>query len=136
MTSVGPPELSEFGAVVEDHCLARPYRFVRSDPDKDGFLTFNVTVSVPGDPVRLVFDSEVFQLFFPGGYTWGECGHDPDEAREALHDILAFLDAYADPATREVEMKRLLRAPRRESHMSNGAILRRRGWSRGPTHDE
>lgn len=135
MTREDPPELSEFNTVVEAHCRAGQYRFVRSGPDKDGFLTFNVAVPGIEDPVRLVFHGEVFQLFFPGGYTWGECGHDPDEAREALRDILAFLDAYLDPATREVEVKRLLRAPRRELHVSNGAILRRRGWSKRPTHD-
>jgi hypothetical protein len=49
---------------------------------------------------------------------------------------LAFLDAYAHPATKEVEAKRRLRRTRLELRVSNGAVLRRRGWSKGPDQVE
>ena len=69
---------------------------------------------------------------FPGGYTWPEFGYTDEEAQEAFQDQLAFLDAYADPATNEVEVKRPLRRARLELRVSNGAVLRGHWWSEGP----
>ena len=91
-------------------------------------------VSIPGreGEAKLSFNGEVFLLDFPGGYTWPEFGYTDEEAQEAFQDQLAFLDAYADPATEEVEVKRPLRRARLDLHVSNGAVLRRHWWSEGP----
>lgn len=91
-------------------------------------------MSVPGreGEAKLSFNGEVFLLDLPGGYTWAQFGYTDEDAQEALRNQLALLEAYADPRTREVEVARSLRRPRTELRLSNGAVLRRRGWSRGP----
>ena len=82
--------------------------------------------------VRFGLDGEVFALSFPGGYSWAEFAYQDDEREEALADQLRFLDAYADARTREVLVTRRFRRDRRELQVSNGAVLRPRGWSHGP----
>ena len=77
-------------------------------------------------------NGEVFALSFPAGYHWTEFAQSPQDGLEALAAVLAFVDAYADPRTCEVEVKRRLRPPRLELQVSNGAVLRARGWSKGP----
>lgn len=78
-------------------------------------------------------NDEVFLLTFSGGFTWPEFGYEPQEAREALHHQLRLLDSYADPATRMVSVKRALRRPRTELHLSDGTVLWRRGGRRART---
>jgi hypothetical protein len=136
MTAQLSPQLREMTGLISDHCQLCGYGLEPGQqPNEDGLLA--LVVSLPGDhrAVRLELDGEVFQLFLPGGYDWAECGHTPEGAREALLDVLAFLDAYANPATREVEVHRFLRGTRRELHVSNGAILRLRGLNSGPVDD-
>ncbi len=81
--------------------------------------------------VRISLNGEVFHLSFPGGYRWTEFAQTPDDTSETVAVVLAFLDAYADPATQEVEVVRPLRRARFELPVANGAVLRRRGWSSG-----
>ena len=130
-----PPDLIRaLTGMVTEHCAPAGYGLESADTDSDGLLTFFVSLPGHQQAVRLeLVDGEVFQLFFPGGYDWAECGHTPVDAREALAAALAFLDAYADPATHEVEVKRFLRGTRTEVRVSNGAVLRHRGLNSDPT---
>lgn len=123
---------AELSARLIRHCGKKGYGVTGLGVDKHGYLDFRV--SLPGrDPeVGISFNGEVFLLDLPGGYTWPEFGYTDEEAQEAFRDQLAFLDAYADPATEEVEVRRRLRRARLELHVSNGAVLRRHGWSEGP----
>lgn len=126
------PSADSFATAVNSHCEAKGYVIERSETTDSRHLVTNVDVR-PGARVRISLDGEVFELTFPGGYNWAEFAQNPGDGPEALADALVFVDAYADPATREVETRRWLRRPRRELHVSNGAVLRRRGWSKGPT---
>ena len=123
---------AQLSAAVTTHCSGKGYAVDGPETDKYGYLNFEV--SLPGHPakVRLSLNGEVFALSFPTGYNWTEYAQYPEDELEALAAALAFLDAYADARTREVEVKRRLRPPRLELHVSNGAVLRRRGWSKGP----
>lgn len=127
-----PRQLAQLAAQVERHGDARGYAVRSLGAAHDGYVAF--LVSIPGreGEAKLSFDGEVFLLDLPGGYTWPEFGYTDEDAQEALRDQLALLDAYADPRTHEVEVARSLRRPRQELRLSNGAVLRRRGWSRGP----
>ena len=99
-----------------------------------GAAYLDFRVSLPGrDPeVVISFNGEVFLLNFRDGYHWSEFAMAPEEETDALADLLAVLDTYAHPATKEVEVKRRLRRTRLELHVSNGAVLSRHGWSKGP----
>jgi|GEM_PF-1967446 hypothetical protein len=90
--------------------------------------------AVPGKDglVRLSVDGELFSLSFPGGYSWTEFAYEDEDRDEALNDLLLFLDAYASPGTREITVPRRLLPDRKELRVSNGAVLRTRGWSSGP----
>ena len=100
--------------------------------DKHGYLDFRVSLPGRDSEVVISFNGEVFLLNFRDGYHWSEFAMAPEEETDALADLLAFLDAYAHPATKEVEVKRRLRRTRLELHVSNGAVLSRHGWSKGP----
>lgn len=118
------------------HCAANGYALDAPETDKYGYL--NVRVNLPGSgdtdgpSVRLSLNGEVFALSFPEGYHWTEYSYAPEDGSEAMAEVLAFVDAFADPRTHEVEVSRRLRRPRTELRVSNGAVLRRRGWSSGP----
>lgn len=102
---------------------------------RDGRLEFRIQVPAKGVAV-LTLDGEVFTLSFPGGYRWGDFAQDSDEAQEVLREILTFVDSYGDAATLEVDAPRKLRRARRELRLSNGAVLRAKGWSMGPPPEE
>ena len=127
-----PSNAAQLSAAVTRHCADQGYAVVGPATDKHGYLTFQVSIPGQGSPAGIALNGEVFCLTFPAGYGWTEYAQTPADTAETLADVLAFLDAYADPATREVEVKRRLRRTRLELHMSNGAVLRRRGWSSGP----
>ena len=121
-----PTNAAELSAVVTEHCAAKGYGVSGPETDKHGYLNFEV--SIPGrDPsVGISFNSEVFILSFPEGYGWTEAGRS-DDGPEMLKNVLGLVDAYTDPATREVEVKRPLRRPWIELRLRDGAVLRRRG---------
>ncbi len=82
--------------------------------------------------MRLAFNGECFSLSSPGGYRRTEFAYRDEDWEGALRDQLGLLDAYTDPSTAEVGVKRRFRRDRLELRVSNGAVLRRRGWSRRP----
>jgi hypothetical protein len=127
-----PSDAAQLSAVVTTHCVDTGYVVDGPETDKHGYLNFEVSIPGRGSGVSISLNGEVFTLSFPAGYSWTEFAQAPEDRPEALADVLAFLDAYADPATGEVEVKRRLRRPRLELHVRNGAVLRRRGWSKGP----
>lgn len=117
---------------VEVHCRDRGYVVDDSVELSDGYRRYSISIPGRVDVVHLQLNGEVFHLSLPGGHSWMEFAYDDEDRAEALDEQLKFLDAYADPATREVLVQRWLRPPGRELHVSNGAVLRRRGVSRGP----
>jgi len=127
-----PSNAAQLATVVAKHCVDKGYVVDAPETDKRGYLNFEVSIPGRGSGVRISLNGEVFNLSFPAGYGWTEFAQYPQDTPEVLAAFLAFLDAYADPATREVEVKRRLRRPRLELHVRNGAVLRRRGWSKGP----
>lgn len=131
-----PVQLAQLAAHVERYGNIHGYAVRSLGADDGGYLAF--LMSTPGreGEAKLSFNGEVFLLDLPGGYTWAEFGYTDQDAHEALRDQLALLDAYVDPRTHEVEVSRSLRRPRMELRLSNGAVLRRRGWSRGPADVE
>jgi hypothetical protein len=137
LTSPEQPDLvAELAAQVEGHGRLRGYKVTSLGTDEHGYVVFQVSVPARDD-VRLSLNGETFLLNLPGDYTWAEFSESADEGLEVLADQLAMLDAYADPRTSEVEVpRRFGRGLRKELHLSNGAVLRRRGWSRGPTQTE
>jgi hypothetical protein len=129
-----PALVAQLAAKVEGHGRLRGYRVTSLGADKDGYVVFEVSLPARADDVRLSLNGETFLLSLPGGYTWAEFSESVEESSEGLADQLAMLDAYADPRSSEVEVpRRFGRGPRRELRLSNGAILRQHGWSRGPT---
>jgi hypothetical protein len=133
------PELSavvaDLAAQVEQHGRLRGYQVTPLGPARDGYVVFKVSVPAREEDVTLSLNGETFLLNLPGGYTWAEFSESPDDGPEVLADQLAMIDAYADPRTSEVTVpRRFGRGLRKELHLSNGAVLRRHGWSRGPTH--
>ena len=126
-----PTNAAQLSAVLTRHCAEQGYGVAGPETDNHGYLTFRVALPGGGSEVVISFNGEVFELSFPGGFTWAEFAMAPDDQPDTLADVLAFLDAYADPGTKALEVKRRLRRPRRELHVSNGAVLRRRGWSKG-----
>jgi len=132
------PDLGEPGSleglvhIVAAYGADRRYPIVREK--RDGHLEFHIQVPTKG-VVELSLDGEVFTLTFPGGYQWGDFAQEPEEAHEVLRELLTFIDSYSDPATVEVDTPRKLRPTRPELRMSNGAVLRAKGWSKGPPSD-
>ena len=124
-------QMEHLAELVERHRLDRGYR-AEDTGMKDGYRSFSIDVPGKDAAVRLAFNGEVFLLSFPGGYSWAEFAYRDEDRDEALSDLLRFLDAYADPGTQEVTVRRRLRPHRRELHVSNGAVLRARGWCKGP----
>jgi hypothetical protein len=127
-----PVQLAQLAAQVERYGEIRGYGVQSLGADDGGYLVFLMSIPGRDGEAKLSFNGEVFLLDLPGGYTWPEFGYTDEEAQEAFRDQLALLSAYADPATKEVEVKRRLRRARLELHVSNGAVLRRHGWSKGP----
>jgi len=124
-------ELERLRVLTASHLEAGGYRVLES-VTKDGWLTQRIEVPGTGGVVKLSFNGEVFALSFPGGYSWAEYAYEDDDRAEALMDLLRILDAYASPVTYEVTVSRRLLPDRRELRVSNGAVLRARGWSTGP----
>jgi hypothetical protein len=127
-----PVQLAHLAAQVERYGEIRGYGVQSLGADDGGYLVFLMSIPGRDGEAKLSFNGEVFLLDLPGGYTWPEFGYTDEEAQEAFRDQLALLSAYADPATKEVEVTRRLRRARLELHVSNGAVLRRHGWSKGP----
>lgn len=129
--------VAELAAQVKGHGRLRGYKVTSLGVDADGYVVLQVAVPAREGNVRLSLNGETFVLNLPGDYTWAEFDESGDEAAEVLADQLAMLDAYADPRTSEVEVpRRFGRGLRKELHLSNGAVLRRRGWSRGSTQTQ
>jgi len=102
-------ELERLRVLTASHLEAGGYRVLES-VTKDGWLTQRIEVPGTGGVVR----------------------YEDDDRAEALMDLLRILDAYASPVTYEVTVSRRLLPDRRELRVSNGAVLRARGWSTGP----
>ena len=124
-------EFERLQVLITSHLEAGGYRLLES-VTKDGWCTERIEVPGKGGVVTLSLNGEVFALSFPGGYSWAEYAYEDDDRAEALMDLLRFLDAYVSPDTCEVSVSRRLLPDRRELRVSNGAVLRARGWSAGP----
>jgi hypothetical protein len=125
-----PPQYTVFADTVRDHCEARGYGAAGGESDRFGYRNWGIEVPNRRGRVGLSINGEVFLLDFPGGFTWPEFGYSQEEADEALADQLRLVDAYADPATRVISVKRILRPRRTELHISDGTVLWRRGGKR------
>ena len=123
--------LERLDASALNHLENAGYRVLES-PSEDRFRTHVVAVPGKDGLVSLSVDGEVFSLSFPGGYSWAEFAYEDEDRVEAMNDLLLFLDAYASPDTREIRVPRRLLPDRKELRVSNGAVLRTRGWSSGP----
>jgi hypothetical protein len=125
-----PPRDNGFTVAIREHCRERGYRVDDGVRDRFGYRTWNVEVPDRPGPVQLSLNGETVLLTFPGGFTWPEFGYLPADANEALEGQLHLLDAYAGPATRTVRVRRALRSPRTELHLSDGTVLWRHGGGR------
>jgi hypothetical protein len=125
--------MDRLSGLVVRHCREHGYRLVDSVDSEDGYRRFSIAIPGGDAHVRLTFNGEVFMLSFPGGYSWTEYAYCDDDRAEAVEDQLRFLDAFFAAGTHEVVLPRRLRPDRRELHVSNGAVLSVRGWSKGPT---
>lgn len=126
------PDVSDLLDRIADHCRFRGYRFIVLDSEG---IDAHVSVRLgPGsNPVTVMTDGVVSRLIFPGGYSWTEFSYEEEDLTVALGDLFKFLDAYMDSATHEMSVRRRwLPGRRRELRVSNGAILRVRGFSKGP----
>lgn len=124
-------QLERLKALALRHLEAGGYRVLETETE-DGYRTLRTGVPGKDGVVDLSFDGEVFTLSFPGGYSWAEYAYEDEEREGALEVLLHFLDAYASPDSREFTVSRRLRPDRQELRVSNGAVLRARGWSSGP----
>jgi hypothetical protein len=127
LQQAGNPE--GLAQIVAAYGRDRRYPVMREE--REDRLEFRIHVPAKG-VVELTLDGEVFTLTFPGGYRWGDFAQDSDEAQEVLRQLLTFIDSYGDRATVEVDAPRKLRPARRELRLSNGVVLRAKGWSKGP----
>ena len=118
-------------AVVEQHCSRRGYRIRTRTPNYPGGLAWTIQVPHREGEVDLCLDGELFELTFPGGYLWIDFTYSPEDDSQVLDEQLRVLDAYAHTDTRVVTVKRALRRPRTELHLSNGTKLWRRGRTFG-----
>jgi hypothetical protein len=125
-----PPWYAELTVAVREHCRKRGYRVEDGGRDRFGYRSWHVEVPDRAGPVQLSSNGETFLLTFPGGFTWPEFGYGPADAHEALEDQLRLLDSYADPATRTIRVRRVLRSSRTELHLSDGTVLWRHGGRR------
>jgi hypothetical protein len=125
-----PPRYSAFAEIVRDHCEARGYGASGGERDRFGYRNWDIKVRNRKGRARLSISREVFLLDFTGGFTWPGCGYSEEEAEEALAHQLRLLDAYADPATRVISVKRFLGPRRTELHISDGTVLWRGGGKR------
>ncbi|MFL6133618.1 MAG: hypothetical protein ACJ72A_12480, partial [Nocardioidaceae bacterium] len=125
-----PPWHAELADVIREHCRERGYGLSDGGRDRFGYRTLSITVPNREGPVELSLNGETFLLTFPGGFTWPEFEYAPEAAKAALQDQLRLVDSYADPDTRTVSVKRALRSPRTELHLSDGTVLRRHGGRR------
>lgn len=121
---------------VRDHCRSAEYTVLDERDQQDGYVLFTLQISDGGEPVQVTFNGEVFSLKVPDGYSWQEFAYRDGDRLGALHDLLRFLDSYADPRTEEVVVEGYLGRRHPELRISNGAVLRRRGWSAGPSEEE
>lgn len=110
-------------AVVKEHCFKRGYRLRDRTPDRPGDMAWTIEVPSREGQVDLALSGDLFELTFPGGYLWIEFAYEPEDEREALDEQLRILDAFADPATTIVTIKRALRRPRTELHLSDGTRM-------------
>ena len=117
-------------AVVKDHCRSRGYVLEEEGFDEFGSVRWSVTCGDDATPVRMSTNGELVTVSFPGGYSWTEFGYSADESGAALATQLRLVDAYADPATREVLARRWFGRRRRELHIAGGTKLWRSGGSR------
>ena len=127
-----PSNAAQLSAAVKTHCSDKGYAVDGPKTDKYGYLNFEVSLPRSAAVLRILMNDEVFALSFPACYHWTEFAQYPEDGLKALAAVLAFVDAYADPRTREVEVKRSCAGRRLELEPCNGAVLRRRGWSKGP----
>lgn len=116
----------------QQHCLEHGYTIEGWCLAQDGYRVVVLRVPDQEGTVRLAYNGEVFLLSFPGGYDWADFAYQDEEREDVLEEQLRFLDVYATPPTVEATVKRRFRRDRRELRLSNGAVLRNRGWSRGP----
>lgn len=123
--------LERLDALALSHIEAAGYE-IEGSTAKAGWCTHLIHVPEKDGVVRLSVSLEVFALSFPGGYSWAEFAYEDPDREEALSDLLSFLDAYASPDTAEARVPRRLFPDRKELRISNGAVLRSRGWSSGP----
>lgn len=124
-------QLEQLDVLSASYLEAGGYRSLGS-VTKDGRRTQRIEVPGSGGVVTLSLNGEVFALSFPDGYSWAEYAYEVEDRAEAPMDLLRFLDAYASPDTCEVTVSRRVLPDRRELRVSNGAVLRARGWSSGP----
>jgi hypothetical protein len=128
-----PPWRAELDETIREHCRKSSYHVSDGGGDRFGYWTWKIDVPDREEPVRLSLNGEVVLQTFPGGFSRGEFGYSPEEVKEALQEQLQLLDSYADPATRTVSVRRALRRPRTELHLSDGTVLWRRGGKRPQT---
>ena len=129
---VKPALIDALDMSTKQHCAARGYTVEGWSLEPDGHRIAILRVPHQDGTVRFAYDGEVFSLSFPGGYSWAEFAYHDEDREDALLELLRFLDAYAAPDTHEVFLPRRVGRGRRELRVSNGAVLRQRGWSRGP----
>jgi hypothetical protein len=125
-----PPWYAELAVAIREHCGERGYSVGDGVRDRFGYWTWDIEVPNRPGSVQLSLNGETFLLTFPGGFTWPEFGYVSTDANEALEDQLRLLDSYADPATRTVSVRRVLRSPRTELHLNDGTVLWRHGGRR------
>jgi hypothetical protein len=128
-----PPWFADLDAAIREHCRQRSYRVSDGGRDRFGYRTWKIDVPNREEPVRLSLNGEVVLQTFPGGFTLPEFGYSPEDVKEAVREQLRLLDSYADPATRTVSVRRVLRRPRTELHLSDGTVLWLRGGRRPQT---
>ena len=128
-----PRWYADLAVTIREHCRQHSYQVSAGIRDRFGYRTWQIDVPSREGPVQLTFNGEVLLLSFPGGFTWPEFAYAPEDSIDALQDQLRLLDSYADPATRTVSVKRALRSPRTELHLSDGTVLWRRGGRRART---
>lgn len=121
---------ADYAAAVGEHCRQRGYQVSDGGRNRFGYRTWQIDVHNGEEPASLSLNGEVFLLDFPGGFTWPEFGYTPAEGGGVLQDQLALLDAYADPATLVVSVRRALRGSRTELHLADGTRLWRGGGVR------
>ncbi|NNM44444.1 hypothetical protein [Knoellia koreensis] len=127
------PSLAMLRGIVESHAADRGYRVVDAGLDRDGYLAIELGLPGRDGNAHVTLNGEVFVVSFEGGYSWTEFAYDEEDRRDVLDAVLGLVDSYADPRSVEVTVRRRWRRARKELRLTNGAVLRTRGWSQGPT---